>query len=56
MTASQRLEQSAKKPLLALKHFTVSATSSMPTFFNEKTSQTFEESAYFKIVCFKNYK
>lgn len=36
MTASQRLEQSAKKPLLALKHFTVSATSSMPTFFNEK--------------------
>lgn len=38
MTASQRLQQSqsAKKPLLALKHFTVAATSSMPTFFNEK--------------------
>lgn len=58
MTASQRLQQSqsAKKPLLALKHFTVAATSSMPTFFNEKhhrllrNQRTLKQSAL-KITC-----
>lgn len=38
MTASERLEQSqsAKKPLSALKYFTIAAASSISTVFNEK--------------------
>lgn len=40
---------SAKKPLSALKYFTIAATSSMPTVFNEKHHRLF------KIVCIKNY-
>lgn len=55
MTASQRLEQSqsAKKPVFALKYFTIAATSSMPTFFNEKHHRFLRNQCTLKQIALK---
>lgn len=53
---TERLEQSqsAKKPLLALKYFTIAAASSIPTVFNEKHHRLLRNQCTLKQSALKN--